>query len=298
MEDPLPIVDAVKDLVEANLPIRWQTYRFPMRAADAETIDSKPPVPPQPTPLIDTRGMKWVIDGTPIERLAFMRAPYRDAPNQTGRLNFSPERIAQFVGWAYGTEDPLAVHAVGDAAIDAYVSAIEKGGRAEVWREKRPRLEHGDMMSADLMKRFKALGIVVVQNPIHFTFNDVFKVRLGEERMSWMEPMKSLLAAGIPLALGSDGPMNPFLNIMAATTHPTNPKEALTREQAVTAYTAGSAFAQFKEKDKGQLTVGKLADLAILSADVFTVPVEQMEQIRSVMTMLGGKVVYETGVVQ
>lgn len=298
MEDPLPIDDAVKDLVEADVPIRWQTYRFPMRAATGDTIDSKPPVPPQPTPLIDTRGMKWIIDGTPIERLAFMRAPYSDAPGEKGRLNFSTERIAQFVGWAYGTEDPLAVHAVGDAAIDSYVSAIEKAGRPEVWREKRPRIEHGDLLSPDLMARVKALGIVIVQNPIHFTFADVFKARLGDERMSWIEPMKSLLAAGIPLAIGSDGPMNPFLNIMAATTHPANPKEALTREQAVTAYTAGSAFAQFKEKDKGQLVVGKLADLAILSADVFTVPVDQMERIRSEMTMLGGRVVHETGAVR
>jgi predicted amidohydrolase YtcJ len=298
MEDPLPIDDAVKDLVEANVPIRWQTYRFPMRPAGSETIDSKPPVPPQPTPLIDTRGMKWIIDGTPIERLGFMRAPYADAPGEKGRLNFSADRIAQFVGWAYATEDPLAVHAIGDAAIDAYVSAIEKAGRAEVWRDKRPRIEHGDMMSPDLMQRVKAMGIVVVQNPIHFTFADVFKVRFGQERMSWMEPMKSLLAAGIPLAIGSDGPINPFLNIMAATTHPANPKEALTREQAVIAYTAGSAFAQSKEKDKGQLTVGKLADLAILSADLFTVPVPEMEKIRSVMTILGGRVVHETGAVQ
>jgi predicted amidohydrolase YtcJ len=91
--------------------------------------------------------------------------------------------------------------------------------------------------------------------------------------------------------------MNPFLNIMAASTHPTNPKEALTREQAVSAYTTGSAFAEFQEKDKGQLAVGMLADLAVLSADLFTVPVDQMEAIRSVMTMLGGRVVHETGVI-
>lgn len=298
MEDPLPIDDAVKDLVQADVPIRWRTYRFPMRAAGGDTIDTKPPVPPQPTPLIDTRGMKWIIDGTPIERLAFMRAPYADAPGERGRLNFSTDRIAQFVGWAYGTEDPLAVHAIGDAAIDAYLSAIEKGGRPEVWREKRPRIEHGDMITAEQIARVKALGMVIVQNPIHFTFADAFVVRYGTARVNTMEPMKSLLAAGIPLAIGSDGPMNPFAQIAAATTHPANPKEALTREQAVTAYTAGSAFAEFQEKNKGQLAVGMLADLAILSADVFSVPVEQMEKIRSVMTIFDGKVVHDTGVVR
>ena len=112
-----------------------------------------------------------------------------------------------------------------------------------------------------------------------------------------MQPMKSLLAAAIPVAIGSDGPMNPFLNIMAATVHPTNPNEALTREQAVVAYTAGSAFAEFKDKEKGQLAVGMLADLAVLSADVFTVPAAEMEQIRSVMTIFGGRIIHDTGVI-
>ena len=297
MVDALPIDVAAKDLVQADLPMRIRTYRFPMREGDGETMDSKPPLPPQPTLLIDTRGMKWIIDGTPVERLAFLRAPYSDKPGERGRLNFSTERIAQFVGWAYGTEDPLAVHAVGDGAIDAYVSAAEKAGRAEVWRQKRPRIEHGDLMTPDLMARVKAMGMVVVQNPIHFSLVDAFVPRLGKERMATMQPMKSLLEAGIPLAIGGDGPINPFLNIMLATTHPANPKEALTREQAVTAYTAGSAFAEFQETDKGRLVIGQLADLAILSADLFTVPVPELPNIRSEMTMLGGRIIHETGVV-
>lgn len=298
MADALPIAETVKDLVEADVPIRWKTYRFPMQPAGGATIDSAPPVPPQPTPLIDTRGMKWITDGTPIERLAFMRQPYLDAPTERGALNFSAARIAQFVGWAYSTEDPLAVHAIGDAAIDAYLDAVEHAGRPEVWRQKRARLEHGDMITPEQVTRVKALGMVIVQNPIHFMFAETFVTRYGKARVDMMEPLQSLLKQGIPLAIGSDGPMNPFTQIMAAVTHPANPKEALTREQAVTAYTAGSAYAQFEEKDKGQLVVGKLADLAILSADVFTVPVEKLESIRSEMTMLGGKVVYQSGAVR
>ncbi len=241
--------------------------------------------------------MKWILDGTPIERLAFMREPYLDAPAERGRLNFPAERIQQFVGWAYGTEDPLAVHAVGDGAIDAYLSAIERAGRPEVWRAKRPRLEHGDMLTADLIARAKALGIVVVQNPLHFMLADIQAARLGPERMAAVQPMKSLLDHGIPLAIGADGPINPFLNIMAAVTHPANPKEALTREQAVTAYTSGSAFAEFQEKDKGQLAVGMLADLAVLSADLFTVPVAQLPSLHSVLTMVGGKIAHDTGAI-
>ena len=296
--DPLPIAETSKRLVEADAPMRWRAYRFPMREAGGETIDSRPTLPPQPTARIDVRGMKWILDGTPIERLGFMRTPYSDAPGERGRLNLPASRIDEFVGWAYGSEDPLLVHAFGDAAIDAYLTALEHTGRPEVWRAKRPRIEHGDMMSPDLRSRVKAIGAVVVQNPAHFTFPEVFLARYGAERVAWMQPMKSLLDMGIPLAIGSDGPINPFLNILWASTHATNPREALTREQAVTAYTSGAAFAEFAEREKGQLAIGKLADLAVLSADVFTVPADQMEAIRSVMTMLGGRVVHETGAVR
>ena len=297
MGNALPIADVSKYLVEAAAPLRWKVFRFPMRESGGDTIDSRSPLPPQPTPLIDVRGMKWILDGTPIERFALMREPYLDSPSERGRLNFSTERIDQFVGWAYGSEDPLAVHAVGDGAIDAYVSAIERAGRPEVWRAKRPRIEHGDLLSADLIDRVKALGIVVVQNPLHFMRADLLAARLGPQRMAAIQPMKSLLDRGIPLAIGADGPINPFLSIMAAVTHPANPKEALTREQAVTAYTAGSAFAEFQEQQKGQLASGMLADLAVLSADLFTVPVPQLPSLQSVWTMVGGKVVHDAGVI-
>ena len=295
--DSLPIVDTSTALVAAGAPIRWKVYRFPMREAGGDTLDSRPPLPPQPTPRIDIRGMKWILDGTPIERLAFMREPYSDVSGQ-GRLNLPAGRIEEFVGWAYGSEDPLLVHAFGDAAIDAYVSALEQTGPPEVWRAKRPRIEHGDMMSIDLQTRVKAIGAVVVQNPSHFTFPEVFLARYGAARVAWMQPMKSLVDRGIPLAIGSDGPMSPFLNVLWASTHPVNPAEALTREQAVTAYTRGSAFAEFAEREKGQLAVGMLADLAVLSADVFTVPNAQIDAIRSVLTLVGGGVVHDTGVIR
>ena len=296
--DSLPIAESARRIVEANLPIRIRAFRFPMREAGAETMDSRPPLPPQPSPRVETRGMKWILDGTPIERLGFMRAPYTDAPKERGRLNLPDSRIGEFVGWAYGSEDPLAVHAFGDAAIEAYVAAVERGGRPEVWRRKRPRLEHGDMMAPDLIPRVKAIGMVLVQNPTHFTSPEVFLARYGAERLAWMQPMKSILKAGIPLAIGSDGMTNPFINILAASTHPANPKEALTREEAVAAYTTGAAFAEFKEDEKGQLAVGMLADLAVLSADVFTAPPAEMEGIKSVLTMLGGRIVHETGAVR
>ena len=183
------------------------------------------------------------------------------------------------------------IHAVGDAAIDAVLHALEITG-AERWRPLRPRIEHGDMFEPDQVDRAKRLGVVLVQNPSHFMTADIFKSRLGE-RTARVAMMKTLIARGLPLALGSDGPPNPFLNMMFAVTHPTNPAEAMTREQVLAAYTRGSAFAELEESEKGTIDAGKLADLAILSQDVLTVPAEQLPGTQSVLTVVGGRIVHE-----
>ena len=104
-----------------------------------------------------------------------------------------------------------------------------------------------------------------------------------------------LPAAGIPVALGSDGPLNPYLGIMLAAQHPAHPSEAITREQAVIAYTRTAAYAEFAEHDKGTLESGKLADLAVLSQDIFTVPPGDLPKTESILTVVGGKVAYDAG---
>ncbi|HEX5869843.1 MAG TPA: amidohydrolase family protein, partial [Longimicrobium sp.] len=108
------------------------------------------------------------------------------------------------------------------------------------------------------------------------------------------QPLRSVLAAGVPLAFGSDGPNNPFLNLMLALIHPTHPDEALTMEQAVTAYTRGSAYAEFAEGEKGTLAPGMLADVAVLSQDIFTVPPQALPGTTSVLTLVGGAIVHDT----
>lgn len=114
--------------------------------------------------------------------------------------------------------------------------------------------------------------------------------RLGQERASHVMPFRSLVEAGIPFALGSDGLLNPFLNILFATANPNNPKEALTREQAIAAYTKWSAYAEFAENAKGTLEPGKQADLAVLSQNLFDVAPPELPKTESVLTMIGGKI--------
>jgi hypothetical protein len=135
------------------------------------------------------------------------------------------------------------------------------------------------------------MGVIVVQNPTHFSFGPYMQERWGHQHDR--QPLRSLLAAGIPLAFGSDGPINPFLNIMMAATHPERPEQAITREQAGEAYTRGSAFAESQETEKGTLEVGKFADLAVLSQDIFAAPIGDLPKTESLMTMVGGEIVYD-----
>lgn len=134
--------------------------------------------------------------------------------------------------------------------------------------------------------------MVLVQNPSHFMVAPVMQARLGE-RMSRVAMVKSVIRAGIVFAIGSDGPLNPFLNIMFATMNPANPPEALSVEEALVAYTHGSAYAEMMEKEKGTLAPGMLADLAVLSQDIFKVQTAELPKTASVLTIVGGRVVHE-----
>jgi predicted amidohydrolase YtcJ len=137
------------------------------------------------------------------------------------------------------------------------------------------------------------MGIVVVQNPPHLAGVNLIPAPGGVLERLKAQPLRSLLAAGIPVAFDSDGPPNPYLNIMFASIDPDRPSEAITREQSVIAYALTSAYAKFAEKDKGSLEPGKLADLAVLSQDIFIVDASVLPKTESVLTMVGGKIVYD-----
>ena len=235
-------------------------------------------------------GAKWVIDGTPIERLMFLRAPYADRPSTRGAPNFTRDELAAFLSGARAAGEQPMLHAVGDAAIDLVLDALEASG-GDAWRPLRPRLEHGDMLEPAHFDRAKKLGLILVQNPSHMMLAADGAARLGP-RASRVWLVRQAAEAGVPLALGSDGPMSPWLNVMFATISAGNPAGALTREQALVAYTSGAAYAEFAEDSKGRLMPGMLADLAILSQDIFTVPTADLPKTVSVLTMVGGRVVH------
>src|SRR5262249_31064698 len=149
----------------------------------------------------------------------------------TGRLNLSREQIEGVLRRSLTTGEPLLLHVTGDRGVDEVLSAMERIAAPALWPRARVRIEHGEFVSGPRLARAKALGIVVVQNPAHFTIADVIQSRVGPERAGQSQAVKAILEAGIPLALGGDGPLNPYLNMMFALQHPANPTQALTREQ-------------------------------------------------------------------
>jgi predicted amidohydrolase YtcJ len=244
-------------------------------------------------------GMKWILDGTGVERLSLLRAPYGDRPAWSGQVNFPVDTLRAILSESLVAGEQPILHAVGDSTIALVLATMESLAPGSAWRRLRPRLEHAEWLTPDLRERARRLGIVVAQNPTHFTDGlDLMKVRYGDMRSPYYQPFRSLAESGIALAIGSDGVLDPFLNLQFAITHPDNPHEALTREGAVTAYTRGSAYAEHAEHEKGVLAPGMLADLAVLSRDIFTVEVDALPGTESLLTLVGGRVVYDAGVLR
>jgi predicted amidohydrolase YtcJ len=291
MGNALPAADLATLLAEAKTSIRWRIIRFPIAVSERDAPADLGPLPHQPAPLITVSGVKWILDGTPVERLAAMNAAYADRAGWTGVLNLSPAELQTVLRRAFETNDQPMFHIVGDRGVDLLFSAMEQLAPAERWLPLRVRIEHGEFLTRDRLARAKRLGIVNVQNPAHFTIPEVMTARFGAARAATAEPVKSILAAGIPLALGGDGPLNPFLNMMFATQHPNNPAEALTREQVVIAYTTGSAYAESSEREKGQLKAGMLADVAVLTQDIFTADANALPATGAAMTIVNGRIV-------
>ena len=291
MGNSLTAADLASELPESDTPIRWRVIRFPVALAEKDDPGSYAAVPRAPSPLVTVTGVKWILDGTPLERLAAMNEPYVDRSGWSGRLNLSSSDIESILRRALSSTDQLMLHIVGDRGVDELFSTMERLAPPERWARLRVRIEHGEFVSGARIARARQLGIVVVQNPSHFFLAELMRVRLGPRRVENIDAIRSLVATGVPFALGGDGPLNPYLNMMWAVTHEQHPSEALSREQVITAYTAGSAFAEFAENDKGRIAAGMLADLAVLTQDIFTVAADRLPATLSALTMINGRIV-------
>jgi predicted amidohydrolase YtcJ len=286
---------AVSLLEEVPTQIRVRVVRMPGTTPAGRDTDEGKGVPAHPADLIAVSGQKWLADGVGVEGTLTPRGDWRlpanppfDSIETALPLEFPRSEYPAMLRDSLKNNEQLLVHVSGNRSVATILDAIDETGGTAVWQGRRLRFEHGDGIFPNQIARVKQDGIVVVQNPLHLA-----PIAPGAAVLEKSQPLKSLLAAGIPLAFGSDAPVNPYLDIMFATNPGNRPSEAITREQAVAAYTLGSAYAEFQEKEKGTIEEGKLADIAVLSQDIFTVPTPELPKTVSVLTMVGGNVVYK-----
>jgi len=296
----VPSARFVSLIEKVPTPIRVRVMRFAPTTPAGRDVNDGLGLPRNPSPMITVSGTKWLLDGTPLENTFVPRdsgpggerTPLENGVLELG-LSLPKPEIAAILRETLESKDQLLVHTSGTPSATAMLDAMEASGGEKVWYGKRVRFEHGDGVLAGMLPRMKKLGIIDVENPTHLGMITLLPEFFHGKQLEKTQPLKSFLDAGIPLALGSDGPLNPYLNIMLASLHPNRPSEAITREQAVIAYTLTSAYAEFAENEKGTLEPGKLADLAVLSQDIFTIPPPEMPKTASVLTLVGGKIVFD-----
>jgi hypothetical protein len=244
--------------------------------------------------------IKLFLDGSLIGRTAALSAPYANAPDTCGLLVKSEATVRAQVEMAHRGGWQVAMHAIGDRAIEVGLNAIAAVMGAEAPRF-RPRIEHCGVLRPDLIERLRRLGVVIVTQPrFIFELGDGFRIALGEERLRFTYPFASL--RGLPVAFSSDRPVvagTPLWGIQAAVTQRTAsgasyvPAEAITVEEALRWYTLGAAYSAFEEGEKGSLTPGKWADFVVLSTDPLrTDPATLAEEVTVLQTVIGGETVY------
>lgn len=248
--------------------------------------------------------IKVTADGALGSRGAWMLDPYSDAPDSSGLSTVPMAQLAETAAIAAETETQLAVHAIGDRAnretLDVFEAAFRANPARSDWRW---RIEHAQHVSPDDIPRFARLGVIASMQGIHATSDAPYVLaRLGPERAeAGAYVWKKFLDAGVIVSNGTDVPVeriDPIANFHATVTRRTRDgsvfygDQRMTREQALRSYTSSAAYAAREDAIKGSLSVGKLADITVLSQDLLTVPDDALLNTRVVKTIIGGKVVY------
>lgn len=255
---------------------------------------------------IRTGGRKLFADGSMGSGTAAFFEPYADDPKTSGLLLQSPEALQKAIFAADAAGYQPVVHAIGDRANAIVLDAFERLAAARGAKDRRPRIEHAQVVRDADKARFKATGVIASIQPSH-CIDDMrwAERRIGKSRTPISYDFKSFADAGARIAFGTDWyvePLNPMLGLYAAVTRqfpdgtPEGgwfPEERISMAQAIEYYTLGAAYAEFTETRKGSITEGKLADLVILSHDLFTIAPKQILETRPVMTITGGRVVHE-----
>jgi predicted amidohydrolase YtcJ len=253
--------------------------------------------------------VKMMIDGVVESHTAAMLEPYSDDPSTSGKLFWGPDKYKAAVAELDKRGLQLITHAIGDYAVRTALDAYENAETVNHTEDRRPRIEHIETITAADIPRFGKLGVIASMQPLHaYPDEDTLRVWAGNngpDRASRAWVWNSIAKAGGHLAFGSDWnvvTLNPWEGLQMAVTRQTTegtpvggwlPQERITLQHAVEAYTLGAAYAGRREKTEGSIETGKLADLVIVSQDIFAIDPQAIAKTKVVKTIVGGRVVYE-----
>jgi predicted amidohydrolase YtcJ len=259
-------------------------------------------------PWLKTGALKGFLDGSLGSRTAAMLAPYSDAPNTSGILRVDPEQLKLMAVERDRAGFQIAFHAIGDranhVALDTFAAVVAANGP----RDRRDRVEHAQVVAPDDLARFGALDIVASMQPSHLLDDERWAgERLGPDRSKGAYAWHTMEANGVHLAFGTDHPvesLEPLRGIYACVTRKLpdagargrgwQPQETLPVKDCLRAYTVGSAYAEFEEKRKGMIAPGMFADIVVYPMDLNQIPARDILTTRVEMTIVGGRIVYQS----
>jgi len=256
--------------------------------------------------LVKRKGLRQIggdlmVDGSLGSHTAALFEPYADRTDQRGLLYFERKQLVEFVAKADESGLQVAMHAIGDRAVEQLLSVYETVLDRQPGEDHRLRIEHAELLNSGQISRMAEKGVVLAVQPAFEAFwgglDGMYARRLGRKRALMTNPYRSLVDAGVIIAGGSDSyvtPVDPLAGIAAAVNHP-NPRHRLSPEEAVRIFTANGARLCFQEKEKGLLAKGMKADLVILSADPRQTPAQEIHKINIHMVVKAGKVVVGPG---
>jgi predicted amidohydrolase YtcJ len=248
--------------------------------------------------------LKLLADGALGSRGAALHDAYCDDPGNTGLVLVPGDEVERLTLQATPLGFQMCVHAIGDRANTLVLDAFERALARTPRPDHRLRVEHAQILTDRDVPRFQRLGVLPSMQATHCTSDMAWAgERLGPERVRGAYAWRSLLATGVVIAGGSDFPVespNPFYGIHAAVTRRPRdgadpgwqPEQRMTRDEAVRSFTIWNAYASRQERELGSLEPGKQADVLVLSDDVFTCPEARIPEIRPVLSLVAGEVVY------
>lgn len=259
---------------------------------------------------ISAGAVKFFMDGVVESHTAAMLKPYSDDRKLTGSLLWDPDTYKGLVAELDKRGIQIFTHAIGDRAVRLTLDAYENAAKQNGTHNRRHRIEHIETITAEDIPRFGKLGVIASFQPLHAYPDDntltVWAPHAGPERAQRAWPWRSVENSGGVLAFGSDWPivtLNPWEGVQNALTRQTSegnppggfvPKERISLEDAIRGYTLGAAIGGHREQTEGSLEPGKLADLIVLSQDLFTIEPTEIGKTQVLLTMVGGKVVHES----